>query len=64
MEPNPTVAGFGVIAIDVSVLTVNVAVPFTPLFDAVIVEVPFATPVARPAVEIVATLGVPELQVT
>src|SRR5579859_935482 len=61
-----TEAGFGVIAIEVSEITVSVTagVDVTPPCDAVICVVPAATPVARPVAEIVAVAGVPEFQVT
>ena len=59
-----TVAVAGVIAIEVKPTTVRVAVPETPCELAVIAEEPPATAVAKPVPEIVATLGVPELQVT
>ena len=58
-------AGFGVTAMDVGVLTVtvSVAVPLTPLRAAVTVEDPAATPVARPAELMVATEVFDEVQV-
>ena len=58
------IVGFdGVTAIDTSVAAVTVSVAVllvTPFELAVIAEVPVAIPVARPAVVIVATLGVAE----
>lgn len=56
----------GVTAIETSaaVVTVSSAVPFTAPSVAVIVVVPFATPVARPLALIVAVAGVPEVHVT
>jgi hypothetical protein len=60
-----TEAGFGVIAIDVSEITVRVTPgEVTPVKEAVICVVPCATPVASPAAEIVAAAGVAEFQVT
>ena len=56
----------GVTAIDCSAgaLTVRTVEPVTPLSVALIVDVPVATPVASPAVLIVATDVVAEAQVT
>jgi hypothetical protein len=56
----------GVTAIDcrVAAATVRVVEPVTTPDVAVIVEVPTATPVAKPAAVIVAVAGVAELQVT
>ena len=59
----------GVTAMDVSVgggaeVTVRLAVPFTPLSDAVMVVDPEATAVARPAALMVATPVVELVQVT
>jgi len=56
----------GVTAIDckVATVTVRVVVPETLPRVAVMIEVPAATPVARPPVEIVATEEVAEAQVT
>ena len=56
----------GVTAIDCRAagVTVSTVEPLTPLSVALIVEVPGATPVARPAAVIVATGGVAEAQVT
>jgi hypothetical protein len=64
--PARTVAGFGVTAIDCSVAVVTVSVSpglVTPLKAAVICVVPVPTPVASPALVIVATAGVPEVHV-
>lgn len=45
-------------------VTVKVVEPETPLMVAVMVEVPAATPVARPPLEVIVALAVvPELQV-
>jgi len=57
-----------VTAIDVSVgavaVTVRDAVPLMPLRDAVIVDEPAATPVARPAEVMVAVAVLEDVQVT
>ena len=56
----------GVTAIDcnTAAVTVNVVDPLIPPRAALMVEVPALTPVASPAVVIVATAVVPEVQVT
>lgn len=56
----------GVTAMDASVADVTVSVVFAVLLPdvAVITEVPAAKPVARPLASMVATPGVPEVQVT
>jgi hypothetical protein len=54
----------GVIAIDVSALTVRLVLPTAVPLVAVIAVVPPATPLANPAAVMVATAGVPEVQVT
>jgi hypothetical protein len=60
-------AEFGVTAMEVSVAvdadTVNIAVPLTPLMEAVMVEEPEATAVASPLELIVATVVVADVQV-
>jgi len=61
------IEGFtGVTAMDCSVaaVTVRVVEPVTPLSVALISEVPVFTPVARPLLVIVATVVVPDDQVT
>jgi len=61
------IEGFdGVTAIDWSVgaVTVNIVEPCTPLSVALMLVLPTATPVARPAALIVAVAGVPEIHVT
>ena len=53
----------GVTAMDVTLATVSAAVELKPLSEAEIVLEPAATPVARPAALIVATVGVEDIQV-
>jgi hypothetical protein len=48
---------------DVTLATVSAAVELKPLSEAEIVLEPAATPVARPAALIVATVGVEDIQV-
>ena len=56
MAPTLILAGLGVIEIVERVgVTVRIAVPLTPLKDAVIVAEPAATPLARPEAFTVAT---------
>ena len=65
MPPSPTLAGFGVTAIESRDATFRVAVPLTPLSVAVMTEDPCVTPVASPVpAPMVATLIVPELHAT
>ena len=65
VAPTCALAGFGVTAMEVSEITVKLAVPLTPVNVAVMTEDPPATPVASPVLApIVATLAVPELHVT
>ena len=65
MAATATEAGLGVTAMEVSEITVSVTPgEVTPLREAVICVVPWATPVARPAAEIVAVAVVPDAQVT
>jgi hypothetical protein len=64
VAPATILADAAVTAIDVMGLavTVRVVVPLTPLTDAVIVEVPTATPVAIPEALMVATVVVADVQ--
>jgi hypothetical protein len=66
VAPGEMLAVLGVIAIETSVFTAaptaSVAVPLTPLSDAVIVVEPAATPVASPAKFTVATAAVELVQ--
>jgi hypothetical protein len=66
VSPFGTLGLAGVTAIDFSVALVTVITvePVIPLRVALIVDVPLATPVARPALEIVATEVVADAQVT
>jgi hypothetical protein len=50
--------------VSVGVVTVSVAVPLMPLSDALIVEVPAATPVAIPVAATVAVAAVDEVHAT
>lgn len=67
VAPTAMLAEFGVTAMEVSVAvdadTVNIAVPLTPLWEAVMVEEPEATAVASPLALIVATVVVADVQV-
>lgn len=62
--PTPEFAGVTAMETSVAAVTVNEVEPDTPLKVAVMVLVPAATALANPAVLMVATLVVPEVQVT
>lgn len=62
MAPTAMLTGFGVTAMDESLGTFNVALPLTPLSEAVMAVVPEATAVARPAALTVATAGLAAVQ--
>ena len=66
VKPLATLGLAGVTAIDSSTaaVTVRTVDPVTPLSVALIVDVPVPTPVARPALVIVATDAVAEAHVT